>query len=148
MAILLSRRCNANTTLSRKFFRDIHWISVERLVKMRWLSVSSHVAVAVSADLSPFVCTLFPFVGKVRCTGGVMDLAKMEWNGMGRMPVGICLVRTRLRKFFKPFSSGLIYDPGYRSRPRVWLTFLNIYNVRRNGNFHYLNAVKLFITIC
>lgn len=78
---------------------------------------------AVSADLSPFVCTLFPFVGKVRCTGGVMDLAKMEWNGMEweecRLEYVCGMVGTRLRKFFKPFSSGLIYDPGYRSRPRV-----------------------------
>lgn len=53
--------------------------------------------------VEPRVCTLFPFVDKVRCTGGVMDLTKMEWNGKN-VGGGICLRWNTIAEVFKPFS--------------------------------------------
>lgn len=52
--------------------------------------------------VEPRVCTLFPFVDKVRCTGGVMDLTKMEWNG--KNVGGICLLWNTIAEVFKSFS--------------------------------------------
>lgn len=96
--------------------------------------------------VEPRVCTLFPFVDKVRCTGGVMDLTKMEWNGKN-VGGGICLRWNMIAEVFKPFS-------GFNLWPWILISsyLINIfkylwynYVFRINGNFHYLNVIKLFI---